>query len=197
MHPTTDTPARFPDEAERLGLASELECYLNPLAARCDALEAAPSLSEGDALLLDQLNEFISAIGRYDAATDQLLASYRHALEQAEKPTPEPVPTLEQALLAQMSPADLLAYREADPIYRLGYVRGQRQGQADTEAKYERLVRLYAQHAIIVPPLTYKPTPLVAQLKNYLGRLLMSGPRLPLATRQLLFNQTPTTSPTP
>jgi hypothetical protein len=96
-----------------------------------------------------------------------------------------------------MSPAQVLSHRRADPVYRLGFNRGHRQGAAEAEARYERLSSLYAQHALIVPPLSYQPTPLVARLKKYLGRLLMAGPKLPLTTRQLLFNQTPATTSFP
>lgn len=189
-------PARFPDEVERLGLADEVENCLAPLSARCDDLEAAASLSQDDAHLLYQLTEFIRAVGRYDEATDRLLASYRLALEHAERPAAQ-VPSLEDAIRQQMSPAQLLAHREADPIYRLGFERGRRKGTAEAKAKYERLVGFYAQHAIIVPPLSYQPSPLLARLKKYLGTLLMAGPKLPLPTRQLLFNQSPSsTSPT-
>lgn len=191
MPPTT--PNRFPDEVERLELAAELECYLNPLAARCDELEAAPALSAADQLLHDQLTGLLGALYRYDQATDSLLVDYRHALERAERPAEQPTPTLEAALLAKLSPADLLAYREADPVYRLGYVRGHKKGSADMEAKYQHLSSLYAQHALLVPPLSYKPSPVIARVKAWLAARLMNGHRLPLATRQLLFNQTPTT----
>ncbi|MGI4871470.1 MAG: hypothetical protein ACRYFX_09865 [Janthinobacterium lividum] len=194
MQPATaTTPNRFPDEVERTELATELEYHLNPLAARLDVLEAAPALNEADALLLGQLTAFIAAVGRYDEATERLLTGYRHALEHAERPTAATVPTLEQALAAQQTPAERQAYWETQPAYRLGFVRGHRKGTADTEAKYERLTSLYAQHALIVPPLSYTPSPLLARLKAYLGRLLMHGPRLPLPTRQLLLSQTPTT----
>lgn len=196
MQPTIAQPTdRFPDEVERLELAQELEYLLNPLAARCDALEAAAALSADDALLLDQLTEFIAAVGRYDAVTERLLTAYRDALGRAERPAAEPVPTMEQALLAQLTPAQLLAHREADPVYRLGYERGRRKGWAETERKYETLTSLYAQYALIVPPRSYQPSPLVARLKALLGERVMNGPRLPLATRQLLFAQTPTSLP--
>lgn len=195
---TTPEPTnRFPDEVERTELAAELEACLGPLSEFCDGLEAAPALNAADTRLLHQLSQFINAVGRYDEATERLLASYRHALEHAERPGPAPVPTLEQALAAQQTPAERQAYWEAQPAYRLGFVRGERhgygKGQADTEAKYERLTSLYAQHALLVPPLSYQPSPLVAHVKRYLGRLLMHGSRLPLGTRQLLFNHTPAT----
>lgn len=190
MHSTsTDTPSRFPDEVELTELAAELESCLGPLAEYCDTQEAAPTLSEADRQHLYQLTEFISAVGRYDQAAERLLAAYRHALEYAERPT-QSVPTLEQAILTQLSPADLLAYREKDPVYRLGYVRGYRKA----EQQYERLTSLYAQYALIVPPASYTPSPLVAQVQRFVGSRLMSGPRIPLEIRKSLFFNTLTTT---
>jgi hypothetical protein len=185
MHPdsTLDPTIRFPNEVELTELADELESCLSPLAEYCDQQEATPTLSEADRQHLYQLTEFISAVGRYDQAAERLLSSYRHALEHAERPTTQPVPTLEQAILVKMSPADLLAYREKDPVYRLGFMRGQRQA----EQKYERLTSLYAQYAIIVPPASYTPSPLVAQVQRLLATRLMTGPRLPLPVRKSLF----------
>ncbi|TVT39617.1 hypothetical protein FNT36_18420 [Hymenobacter setariae] len=193
MHPaSTDTPSRFPDEVELTKLAAELESCLGPLAEYCDHQEAAPMLSEADRQHLYQLTEFISAVGRYDQAAERLLAAYRHALEHAERPT-QPVPTLEQALLAQMSPADLLAYREKDPVYRLGYARGYRKA----EQQYERLTSLYAQYAIIVPPASYTPSPLIATVQRVLATRLMTGQRLPLPVRKSLFFNTPSDTTPP
>lgn len=137
----------FPDEVERQALAADLEMLLESLNEYCDQKPQPP--------LAYQLNEFIAALGHYDQVTEQLLNSYRQALARAERPNPQPIPTLEQAIIGKMSPPELLAYREKDPVYRLGYVRGYRKA----EQKYERLVSLYAQHAIIVPPAHYKPAP--------------------------------------
>jgi len=193
MHPDTatpDAPSRFPDEVELTELAAELESCLGPLADYCDQQEAAPSLSDADRRHLYQLTEFISAVGRYDQAAERLRSAYRHALEHAERPTTQPVPTLEQAILAQLSPADLLAYRERDPVYRLGYARGYHKA----EQQYERLSSLYAQYAIIVPPASYTPSPLVANVQRFLSTRLMSGPRLPIELRKSLFFNTPATT---
>lgn len=178
MQPTTQPATRLPDELGRNQLATELEQHLLALNAYCDQ-EPTPPLAY-------QLNEFIAALGEYDQATERLLSAYRRALEHAERPAPN-TPTLEQALIAKMSPADLLAYREADPIYRLGFARGKYQ----TEQKYERLVSLYAQYAIIVPPADYKPSPVAAQAQRLIQSHLMTGPRFPLPVRKSLFFSTP------
>jgi hypothetical protein len=184
MQPTAEASAEtncsvFPDEVQRQALAVDLEVLIDSLNEYCDQDPQPP--------LAYLLSEFINALGQYDQATEQLLNSYRKALEHAQRPAPQPVPTLEQAIIAKMSPADLLAYREKDPVYRLGYVRGYRKA----EQQYERLVSLYAQHAIIVPPAHYTPSPLVAQVQRYVATKLMSGPRLPLEVRKSLFFNTP------
>jgi hypothetical protein len=173
-----------------------LECYLNPLAARCDELEQAAALNVADQLLLDQLSSLLGALYRYDQATDTLLAAYRQALDHAERPAPQLVPTLEQAILSQLAPAQLLIHREADPVYRLGCIRGFRQGCADTERQYQTLTSLCAQHAFLVPPLNYQPGPVEARMKRWLSPVLMTGPRLPAPTRRLLLAQTLATPPT-
>jgi len=175
MQPTTT----FPDEVERNQLAAQLEEHLEALNAYCDQ-EPPPERAY-------QINEFIAALGQYDQATERLLSNYRQALEKAERPAPQPVPTLEQAILAKLSPEELLAHREADPVYRLGFMRGQRQ----TEQKYERLVSLYAQYALIVPPASYTPSPLVARVQRFTAAHLMTGARFPLPIRKSLFFSTP------
>jgi hypothetical protein len=52
----------------------------------------------------------------------------------------------------QMSGAELLAYREADPVYRLGWVRGHEAGLAQASQAPEAALRLYAQHAKLPEP---------------------------------------------
>jgi len=183
MQPTTTgaptTRPDMPDEAERLALAAELEMHIDALNAYCDQ-DPQPERAQ-------QINELIALFGQYDQTTEQLLSHYRRALEHAQRPVV--VPTLEQAILNQMSPADLLAHREKDPVYRLGYARGYHKAQQ----QYERLSSLYAQYAIIVPPASYTPSPLVAQVQRFLSTRLMTGQRLPIEARKSLFFSTPVT----
>ena len=182
--PTTEaatTRPAFPDEALRMQMAAELEEHIEALNGYC-AQEPQPERAY-------QINEFIAAVGQYDQITEQLLESYRQALEYAERPTPQPTPTLEQAILAKMSAADLLAYRKKDPVYRLGWVRGYQKA----EQQYQRLSSLYAQYALIVPPRDYTPSPLIAQAQRFVASRLMTGPRLPLEVRKSLFFTTPAT----
>jgi hypothetical protein len=178
------TRLAFPDPVRRNQLAVELEQHLAALNSYCD--------QEPQPLIAFQLNEFIAALGQYDQATEQLLADYQYALEHAQRPVSQPVPTLEQAVLAKMSSAEVRAYREKDPVCRLGFMRGQHQAAQ----RYWRLTSLYAQHAIIVPPVSYKPTLLVAQVQRFVSTRLMTGPRLPLLIRKSLFFSTPINQPT-
>jgi hypothetical protein len=169
----------MPDEAERLALAAELETHIDALNEYCDQVPP-PERAE-------HINEFIAVFGEYDQATERLLSYYRRALEHAHRSVA--VPTLEQAILAKMSPAELLAHREKDPVYRLGYGRG----YCAAQQQYERLSSLYAQYAIIVPPASYTPSPLVARVQRFLSTRLMTGQRLPIEARKSLFFNTPAT----
>src|SRR5205823_3698786 len=107
MQPNTEASAEpdylaFPDEVQRQTLAADLEVLIDSLNDYCDQGPQQP--------IAHLLSEFITALGQYDQATEQLLTSYRKALEHAQRPAPQPVPTLEQSIIAKMSPADLLAY---------------------------------------------------------------------------------------
>jgi hypothetical protein len=65
----------------------------------------------------------------------------------------------------------VLAEREADPVYRLGYVRGYRRGMSVSQEAHERVLSLYARHAILIPPPGYTPSPLVTRMQRFLGTL--------------------------
>lgn len=151
-------------ETQRQELASQLESYLLPVNEYCDRSEADENQSLAEFNHAYQLREFIAAVGRYDLATEHLLTHYREALAYAQQHATQQVPTLEHALLSQLSSADLLAHREADPVYCLGYARGYHKAQQH----YERAVSLYAQYAILVPPPGYTPSPLVARVNAHL-----------------------------
>lgn len=118
------TPASA--EAQRAELAQQLENYLTPLVAYCEAQRADDNLSTADFRHGYQVREAIDAVLRYDAATEALLAHYRTALATVQAQAQAAAPTLEHALLCQLPPAAQRAYREADPVYRLGFSRGQR-----------------------------------------------------------------------
>lgn len=108
------------------------------------------------------LEALLSAVEQYEQAA---LASL--------PPAPVPVGTL--------TPAELRAYREADPVYRLGWVRGHKAGVAHGQHAAEPALRLYAEQAALPPPTATGPgyAALVAQVRAclaYLGQRYGAGP---------------------
>jgi hypothetical protein len=85
----------------------------------------------------------------------------------------------------QLSPAQLLAYRQADPVYQLGYVRGYRRGQGQAQQATAPVLDAYAQHATL-------PTPLATQPADYAA--LVTQVRRVLAHMQQRYGAGPTTS---
>lgn len=73
----------------------------------------------------------------------------------------------EQQAQAQRQQAE----READPVYRLGFVRGYRRGMAISQQAHEQVLSLYAQHAILTPPPGYAPSPFVSRVQRFLDSL--------------------------
>jgi hypothetical protein len=87
--------------------------------------------------------------------------------------------------VSQLTPAQLLAYRQADPIYRLGYVRGYRRGQAQTQQATAPVLSAYAQHATL-------PAATAAQPDDY-AALVMQVRRV-IAHMQQRYGASPATS---
>jgi len=74
----------------------------------------------------------------------------------------------------QLTAAELLAYRQADPVYRLGYVRGYRRGQAQAQQAAAPVLTAYAQHATLPAPTVAPPADyaaLVQQVRRVLATL--------------------------
>jgi hypothetical protein len=99
-----------------------------------------------------ELENAFQAIIDYDQAVEELVAIHLPRQKQAE---------------AQ----ELTAEREADPVYRLGYVRGYRRGMTVSQEAHKRVLSLYAQYAILVPPPSYAPSPLVTRVRGLLATL--------------------------
>lgn len=174
-------------EAQRTALGQQLEAYLAPLVAYCDQQATDDNLDQQAFRHGYAIREAIAALLRYDEKTEELLTRYRTALAVAQPLAVAQVPSLEQALTPNPTAAQLLAEREADPLYRLGYTRGRRRGTAETEARYEHLVSLYAQYATLVPPAGYSPSPLTTRLTTLLASPAMQQrAALPLDTRRVL-----------
>lgn len=108
------------------------------------------------------LEALLSAVEQYEQAA---LASL--------PPAPVPVGTL--------TPAEQLAYRQADPVYRLGYVRGYQRGLSKGQHAAEPVLHLYAQQSTLPAPTTAPQsyTTLVAQVRAnlaYMSQLYGAGP---------------------
>jgi hypothetical protein len=74
----------------------------------------------------------------------------------------------------QLTPTQLLAYRQADPIYRLGYVRGYRRGQGQAQQATAPVLSAYVQHATLPTPTTAPPADyaaLVQQVRRVIAHM--------------------------
>lgn len=87
--------------------------------------------------------------------------------------------------VSQLTPAQLLAYRQADPIYRLGYVRGYRRGLTQAQQATAPVLSAYAQHATL-------PAPTAAQPDDYAA--LVTQVRRVIAQMQQRYSASPATS---
>ncbi|MVN76440.1 hypothetical protein GO988_08895 [Hymenobacter sp. HMF4947] len=74
-----------------------------------------------------------------------------------------------------LTPAELLASRESDPVYRLGWVRGHKAGIAQAQRATAPVLTAYAQYATlptstVTPPSTH--TDLVQRVRAFLAQLM-------------------------
>jgi hypothetical protein len=110
LRPPLATPTLA--EAIRAGLGQQLENYLTPLVAYCDAQPHEPHLELAEFRHGFELRQAIDALLRYDAQTEQLLAYYRQALAAAQQLATTRLPTLEQALGLPIPPPPSLPHAE-------------------------------------------------------------------------------------
>jgi hypothetical protein len=116
------------------------------------SLQAQPTLP-GAGLGLGNL---LTALGQYEQAVLDYLS-------------PDP------AELRSRSPEQLRAYRETQPLYRLGWIRGHQTGLGQAQLSLAPALDIYAQHAAL-PALT-DPAALVQQVRRFLAELqLRYGP---------------------
>lgn len=101
-------------ETIRTTLGQQLENYLAPLVAYCDALPDDEQLDLAEFRHGYELRQAIDALLRYDAQTEQLLAYYRQALAAAQQLAITRTPSLEQAL-ATACPAPSTPAPDAQP----------------------------------------------------------------------------------
>lgn len=103
LRPPLATPALA--EAIRASLGQQLEAYLAPLVAYCDAQPYEEHLALAEFRHGYQLREALDAFIRYETQTEQLLAYYRQALATAQQLAATRLPSLEQALATTSRPA--------------------------------------------------------------------------------------------
>jgi hypothetical protein len=87
-----------------------------------------------------------------------------------------------QADIYQMSSRELIAFRETDPVYRLGWIRGHKAGVAQAERAPEQALRLYAQHAALPEPPDFST--LVQSVRRFLDQLSERYGKGPLPRHQ-------------
>jgi hypothetical protein len=73
------------------------------------------------------------------------------------------------AELLSFTPEQLLTYRETQPLYQLGWVRGHKAGLTQAQRTSTSVLNLYAQHAALPPPAD--PTALIQQVRRFLATL--------------------------
>jgi hypothetical protein len=99
-------------EAIRTLLSQELENYLAPVVAYCDAQPDEQHLTQAEFRHGVELRQAIDALLRYDAQTEQLLAYYRQALAAAQQLASARLPSLEQALALATPPTSPPSHAE-------------------------------------------------------------------------------------
>jgi hypothetical protein len=151
------TPSPIPPDLDAAGhglrqVLLRLNHYAQNQAQRAD-----PGTRYGAATLahINDLGALLTAVEQYEQA---VLASL----------PPAPVD------LSSMTPGQLLAYRESDPVYKLGYVRGHQAGVAQAQRRTAPVLAAYAQHATLpaptaAPSATYSD--LVQRVRRFLDQL--------------------------
>lgn len=98
---------------------------------------------------IDLTSTHAAAAMRHVKDLDELMT----AVQNYEEAVLACLPSMESQLaISQMSGAELMAYREADPVYRLGWVRGHKVGLAQASQAPDAALRLYAQHSKLPEP---------------------------------------------
>lgn len=118
---------------------------------------------------LDPAARYAPATMAHVKDLEALLTAVEH-YEQAVLASLPPAPVN----LRRLTPAQLLAYREADPVYRLGYGRGHQAGAAQAKRSLTPALAAYVQHAIlpastVAPPAAH--TDLVQHVRGLLAQM--------------------------
>lgn len=164
MYPTQ--PDRAQVDATGAALTEALTRLFRYRQARAKSFDPKAPYAELTASHLNDINATLLAAQAYSTAVEACLGA-------------EPLPPD----VSGLTPAELLARRETEPLYRLGFVRGYRRGLDLGHQQNERLLSLYAQYAILVPPPGYQPSPVMLNAQRVLDEN-SERLRLPLEARQ-------------
>jgi hypothetical protein len=146
------TQANLPPLIEQAGLA------LREVLLRLDAY------SKQRVQTIDTSSKWAAAALQHVRDLDELMI----AIQDYEEAVLACLPAAEsEDEIYQMSPEELLAHRQANPYYRLGWVCGHKAGLAAGEQQRERALSVYAEHAVL--PESPDSSPLIKRV-----RLLMS-----------------------
>lgn len=134
---STPTPASPAEELASTGLAlRKVLLRLDGWAkARVKTIKEGP-YAESQRRHVSDIDELMVAVKAYGRAVEAAMVQASH----------EPVD------ISQMTPAELLAYRETDPMYKLGFVRGYKRGEKQATEPREKAITLYSEHAGLPPP---------------------------------------------
>ena len=127
---------------------------------------AAQRLDQAGQTLREQLHQL--GVSSQQPGQVLHLGGLMAAFEQYEQAVLACVPPAPVDVLS-LTPTQLLAYRETDPIYKLGWMRGHKAGVAQTQRSTAPVLSAYAQHAALPPPT--EPTALMQQVRRFLAQL--------------------------
>lgn len=151
------TPSPIPPDLDEAGQGlRQVLLRLNHYAQnQVQRLDPAARYAAGTMAHVKDLEALLTAVEQYEQA---VLASL----------PPAPVD------LRRLTPAQLLAHREADPVYRLGYTRGYQAGNAQAKRSLTPALAAYAQHATLPAPTMAPPaahTDLVQHVRGLLAQM--------------------------
>jgi hypothetical protein len=132
--------AIIPDHLEEAGLAlRQVLLRLNQYAkGRVDRLDPDSRYATSTMNHVRDIDALMAAVQQYERSVMACLPA-----ELAPEPTPD---------LSQLSAEQVLAIRQADPIYQMGYERGRRAGMEQEQRKHNPALQLYAKHAQLPAP---------------------------------------------
>lgn len=162
----TNQPGRAQVEATGATLTEALTRLFRYRQARAKSFNPKAPYAELTAQHLKDIDATLLAAQAYSNAVEGCLGATPAVLD-----------------VSSLTPAQLLAERERDPVYRLGYVRGYRRGLTLGQQQNDRLLSMYAQYAILVPPPSYRPSPVILSAQRILDATAWRT-KYPLEARQ-------------